>query len=195
MSEKIGKMKHYLQGTIHMNSESIDQIHESYMDSVNGRYSENPMVEMVIPSLLDPTLTPEGSNHVVAQLFVMYSPNTLKDGQWDEDTKQRFKDLTYKVIDSYAPGFSDSIVHEDVLFPNDLEEIFGITGGNIFHGAVDLHNLFINRPQPNYSNYEGPFTGMWRCGSSTHPGGGVMGAPGRNCALKMVADKKFKAGA
>lgn len=104
------------------------------------------MVEMVIPSMLDPTLTPKDSNHLVAQLFVMYSPNTLKNGQWDDSTKEKFKKATYDVINEYAPGFSDLIVHEDVLFPPDLEKIFGLTGGNIFHGAIDLHNLFVNRP-------------------------------------------------
>ena len=76
----------------------------------------------------------------------MYSPHNLKEGTWDTKTKAKFKKATYDVIDSYAPGFSGSILHEDVLFPPDLEEIFGLTGGNIFHGAIDLHNLFVNRP-------------------------------------------------
>ena len=174
-----------------MNSESMKKIQESHQDCVNGTYSERPMVEMVIPSMLDPTLTPKDSKHLVAQLFVMYSPNNLKNGQWDQETKQKFIQNTYRIIEEYAPGFTDLVLHEDVLFPPDLEQIFGLTGGNIFHGAIDLHNLFANRPQPNYANYSGPFNGLWRCGSSTHPGGGVMGAAGRNCALKMLKSGKF----
>ena len=85
VKDKIHRLKYFLQGTIHMNSESISKIHSSYMDSVNGTFSKTPMVEMVIPSMLDPTLTPDTSNHLVAQLFVMYSPNTLKDGTWDAE--------------------------------------------------------------------------------------------------------------
>lgn len=85
-------------------------------------------------------------------------------------------------MEEYAPGFTKSVIHEDILFPPDLEEVFGLTGGNIFHGALSLNSLFFSRPMPGYSDYKSPYKNLFMCGSGTHPGGGVMGAPGRLCA-------------
>lgn len=143
---------------------------------------------MVIPSMLDPTLTPPNSEKLVANMFVQYAPYTLKNGQkWDENNKNRFIKNTFDVIDEYAPNFSESVEFKDVLFPPDLENIISMTGGNIFHGALDFNNIFFTRPMPNYAGYKWPISGLWSCGSSNHPGGGVMGAPGRNCALKFLS--------
>ena len=184
-TEKVSKFKHYLQGTIHLNSESMGQIHEAYVDCFNGKISKRPMIEMVIPSFLDPTLTPDGSEKLVANMFVQYAPFTLKE-EWNQKVKDEFIQNTFDVIDEYAPNFSKSVEFNDVLFPQDLERILGMTGGNIFHGALDFNNIFFSRPMPNYSGYQSPVGGLWSCGSSNHPGGGVMGAPGRNCALKLL---------
>lgn len=186
-SEKVSKFRHYLQGTIHINSESMQQIHDAYKDCFNGDFSKRPMIEMVIPSLLDPTLTPPDSDKLVANMFVQYAPNTLSRGRkWDDENKNQFIQNTFNVMDEYIPNFSKSVEFKDVLFPPDLENIINMTGGNIFHGALDFNNVFFSRPMPNYSGYEGPIKGLWSCGSSNHPGGGVMGAPGRNCALKLL---------
>lgn len=186
-AEKVSKLKHYFQGTVHINSESMQELHASYVDCYNGTFSKRPMVEMVIPSMVDPTLTPEGSEKLVCNLFVQYAPNTLGNGQvWDEENRNQFIKNTYDVIDEYAPNFSKSVEFQDVLFPPDLERILGMTGGNIFHGALDFNNVFFSRPMPNYANYESPVKGLWSCGSANHPGGGVMGAPGRNCALRLL---------
>lgn len=96
------------------------------------------------------------------------------------------------MIEEYAPGFRESIVHEDVLLPQDLERELNLTGGNIFHGALNLNNLFFARPIPGYSDYTTPFKNLFTCGSGNHPGGGVMGAPGRLCALKILDKLKRK---
>lgn len=187
-SEKVSKFRHYMQGTIHINSESMQQIHEAYADCFNGNFSKRPMVELVIPSMLDPTLVPADSERLVANMFVQYAPNTLSGGRkWDDDNKNKFIQNTFDVIDEYAPNFSKSVEFKDVLFPPDLEKIINMTGGNIFHGALDFNNVFFSRPMPNYANYEWPVKGLWSCGSSNHPGGGVMGAPGRNCALRLLS--------
>lgn len=180
-----------MQGTIHINSESMADIHNAYVDCFNGKFSKRPMVELVIPSMLDPTLTPPNSEKLVAAMFVQYAPNTLSDGRkWDQATKDEFIKNTFDVIDEYAPNFSKSVEFKDVLFPPDLEEIINMTGGNIFHGALNFNNVFMSRPMPGYSSYEWPIKGLWSCGASNHPGGGVMGAPGRNCALRILNSKK-----
>ena len=117
----------------------------------------------------------------------------MKDGKsWDKESRAEFIKNTYNVVEEYAPGFSKSVVHEDILFPPDLEEIFGLTGGNIFHGALSLNSLFFSRPMPGYSNYNSPFGNLYMCGSGAHPGGGVMGAPGRSCALQVLDSLKKK---
>ena len=184
--EKVRKFKHYLQGTIHINSESMEKVHDAYVDCFNGTFSKRPMVEMVIPSMLDPTLTPKNSNKLVAAMFVQYAPYTLKGRRWDDDAKNEFIKNTFDVIDEYAPNFSKSVEFKDVVFPTDLEKVLNMTGGNIFHGALDFNNVFFSRPMPNYSNYQWPIKGLWSCGASNHPGGGVMGAAGRNCAINLL---------
>ena len=144
------------------------------------------MVELVIPSILDPTLTPPGEEKLVAAMFVQYAPNKLSNGTWDKANRDQFIKNTFDVIDEYAPNFSSIVEFKDAIFPPDLEDIINMTGGNIFHGALDLNNMFLSRPMPNYASYQWPIEGLWSCGSSNHPGGGVMGAPGRNCALKIL---------
>lgn len=143
---------------------------------------------MVIPSMLDPTLTPPDSEKLVVNLFAQYAPYTLRDRSWDNEVKEEFISNTFNVIDEYAPNFSSSVEFKDVIFPPDLEEMISMTGGNIFHGAIDFNNMFFSRPMPNYSGYKSPIEGLWSCGSSNHPGGGVMGAPGRSCAMKMLKE-------
>lgn len=176
-------------GTVHLNCERMSLIHEAYMDAMQGKCSRRPVIEMTIPSSVDPTLAPPGC-HVV-QLFVQYVPYTLAGGQrWTEQLKEKFAGRVFDNIEEYAPGFKESIVGCDILTPPDLERIFGLTGGNIFHGAMSMDQLFFMRPTPFNSDYRTPVPGLYMCGAAAHPGGGVMGAAGRLAALAVLNDRR-----
>lgn len=182
-------------GTIHF-EDSIDAIEQSYLEAkMYGRPSSRPLIEMTIPSAIDNTLAPP-NKHVV-QLFVQYAPYHLKNGKsWaDEETKNEFAASVYKVIEHYAPGFTNSIIpgSEDLLSPLDLEQIFSLKGGNIFHGSIRLDQLYFMRPVIGWSQYRTPVDGLFLCGSSCHPGGGVMGAPGRNAAY-VISESRERSG-
>jgi len=174
------------QATIHLNCEESQMIEDAYTDAKSGRYSSLPMIEMVLPTSRDPTLAPPG--HHVCLLFTQYAPYHLKDGVWDEETKEQYAQVVFDGIERYAPGFKASIVGKEVLPPPELEAVFGLTGGNIFHGAMCLDQLYLSRPSADHS--PGPATavqGLLLCGSGAHPGGGVMGAPGRIAAREAAA--------
>ncbi len=178
----------HLTGTIHMNSDSIDAIHKAYIDALAGSNSLKPIIEMTIPSLLDKTISPEG--HHTIGLFCQYAPK--KDyGYWTEEEKMKFAERIYSDIEEYAPGFKDTIVYQDVLSPHDLEREFSITGGNIFHGGMDLSSIFFCRPFIGASSYKQPVRNLFACSAAMHPGGGVMGAPGRNCAFTMLGNSSL----
>jgi phytoene dehydrogenase-like protein len=176
-------------GTIHF-IENMEQIEQGYRDAVQKKPSKYPIIEMTIPSALDKTIAPEGK-HVV-QLFTQYAPYELEEGKsWDDPgRKEEYANSCYDVIEQYCPGFKKSIIGEDLLSPLDLERIFSLKGGNIFHGSMRLDQLFWYRPAPGYSRYSSPIEGLFICGSGSHPGGGVMGAPGRNCARVILKNKK-----
>lgn len=177
----------YFPGTIHMNSESIKSIDDCYVEALSGIPSTRPIVEMTIPSILDKSLTPPNSNHHVIGLFCQYAPFKLQEGMtWNEELKKEFSGRVYSEIEKYAPGFSESILFEDLLSPADLQNQFSLTGGNIFHGSMDINSISFCRPTPNNSEYEQPIKNLFSCSSAMHPGGGVMGAPGRNCALTAL---------
>ncbi|KAL6273946.1 hypothetical protein ACE6H2_024638 [Prunus campanulata] len=174
-------------GTIHIGSESMEEIHSACQDAVNGLPSQRPVIEMTIPSVLDNTISPPGK-HVI-NLFIQYTPYSPSDGHWgDPIYRESFAQKCFTLIDEYAPGFSSSIIGYDMLTPPDLEREIGLTGGNIFHGAMGLDSLFLMRPVKGWSNYRTPLHGLYLCGSGTHPGGGVMGAPGRNAARVALED-------
>jgi phytoene dehydrogenase-like protein len=171
-------------GTIHFGP-SLEYLERAYEDARAGRTSERPLIEMTIPSSVDTTLAPPG--HHVISLFVQYAPYHLAEGTWD-DHREAFADRCVAEIARYAPNFPDSILHRQVLSPVDLERTFGLTGGNIFQGAMSLGQLFSLRPVPGWSDYRTPVRGLYVCGSAAHPGGGVMGACGRNAAAEMRRD-------
>ncbi|KAJ3674449.1 hypothetical protein LUZ60_005065 [Juncus effusus] len=176
-------------GTIHIGSESMEEIDEAYKDALNGESSRRPLIEMTIPSILDKTISPPGQ-HVI-NLFIQYTPYKLSKGSWhDPNIREEFAKRCFSLIDEYAPGFSSSIIGYDMLTPLDLEKEFGLTGGNIFHGAMGLDSLFLMRPTKGWSGYKTPIKGLYLCGSGAHPGGGVMGAPGRNAASVVIQDLK-----
>lgn len=176
--------KEYL-GTIHMGAESLSEIEAAYTDAkVHRQPSERPVIEMTIPSSLDDTLAPKG--HAVVGIFAQYAPYDLP---WENESfKHAFVKRVFSIIDEYAPNFSQSIAGYDALSPKDLESIFGLHRGNIFHGAMSLGQIYASRPVPGFCNYRTPVKNLYLCGASTHPGGGVMGAAGKNCANTVLRD-------
>ncbi|KAF8033520.1 hypothetical protein BT93_D2194 [Corymbia citriodora subsp. variegata] len=176
-------------GSIFISCESMEEIGSACQDAVNGVPSRRPFMEMTIPSVLDKTIAPPGK-HVV-NLFIQYTPYKPSDGSWmDPIYRKSFADRCFSLIDEYSPGFSSSVIGYDMLTPPDLEREIGLTGGNIFHGAMGLDSLFLMRPVKGWSNYRTPVQGLYLCGSGAHPGGGVMGAPGRNAAQIVLQDVK-----
>ncbi|KAK9231048.1 hypothetical protein WN943_021279 [Citrus x changshan-huyou] len=175
--------------TVHIGCESMEEIGSACQDAWNGLPSRRPVMEMTIPSSLDKTISPPGK-HVVS-LFTQYTPYKPSDGSWEDPTyRESYGQKCFSLIDEYAPGFSSSVIGYDLLTPPDLEREFGLTGGNIFHGAMGLDSLFLMRPVKGWSGYRTPVRGLYLCGSGSHPGGGVMGAPGRNAAHVVLQDFK-----
>ncbi|MBN3295864.1 PYRD2 protein, partial [Amia calva] len=175
------------QCSIHLNCESTEVLEQAYQQATQGHPSTRPMLEVCIPSVLDPTLAPPGC-HVVS-IFSQFTPYWLEGGRaWGEEDRERYADSVFGWIERYAPGFKSSVVGKEVLTPPDLERIFGLTGGNIFHGAMSLDQLYLARPLPAFSNYRSPIKGLYLCGSGAHPGGGVMGSAGWNAALAVLDD-------
>jgi phytoene dehydrogenase-like protein len=174
----------HLRGAISI-SPSVDYMERAYDDAKYGRYSRRPYVDVVIPSLTDPYVAPAGKH--VMSCFVQYAPYHLKEGDWDSE-RERFGDTVIDTLAEHAPNIRDIILHRQVLTPLDLERDFGLTEGNIFQGELTLEQLFFLRPAPGWAQYATPVRGLYMCGSATHPGGGIMGAPGRNAARKILKD-------
>jgi phytoene dehydrogenase-like protein len=151
--------------------------------------SREPIIEMVIPSTLDATLAPPGAH--VASLFCQHVAPQLPDGRSWNDCRESVADLMIDTVERYAPGFKASVIGRAALSPLDLEQVFGLTGGDIFHGALSLDQLFWARPALGYADYRGPLKGIYHCGAGAHPGGGVTGAPGHNAARAIIADRRW----
>jgi phytoene dehydrogenase-like protein len=171
-------------GTIHV-APSLDYLEAAYDDARRGEPSREPVLECTIPSVVDPSVAPPG--HHVMQLFVQYAPYRLRAGSWD-DRKDRFADLCLEVLERYAPGLRRAVVARQVLSPLDLERRFHLTGGNIFQGAMTPGQLFLLRPFAGFADYRTPIRRLYLCGAATHPGGGIMGACGRNAAREILRD-------
>jgi phytoene dehydrogenase-like protein len=174
----------HLRGAISI-SPSVDWMERAYDDAKYGRFSRHPYIDVVIPTLVDPSMAPPGKH--VMSCFVQYAPYDLKDGTaWDDAGREAFGDAVVDTLARFAPNLSDRILHRQVLTPRDIEERFGLTEGNIFQGELSLEQLFWARPVPGWSRYRTPVRNLWLCGSSVHPGGGIMGAPGRIAALEVL---------
>ena len=165
---------------------SIEYVERAWDDAKYGRASERPLLELTIPTMYDPSLAPPGK-HIMG-IFLQYAPYTLREGTWDE-LREPFGDRVISLIEEYAPNIRQIIEHRQVLSPLDLERRFGITGGNIFHGEMSLDQMFVMRPVAGWARYRTPVAGLYLCGSGAHPGGGVMGAPGYNCAREMLKSR------
>ncbi|HSL54880.1 MAG TPA: NAD(P)/FAD-dependent oxidoreductase, partial [Pyrinomonadaceae bacterium] len=174
----------HLRGAISI-SPSVEYMERAYDEAKYGRFSRRPYIDMVIPSLTDPSVAPPGKH--VMSCFVQYAPYNLKEGNWDEK-RDEFGDAVVNTIAEHAPNIKDLIRDRQVLTPLDLERDFGLSEGNIFQGELTLEQLFFLRPAPGWAQYRTPIKNLYMCGSATHPGGGIMGAPGRNAALQMLKD-------
>ena len=165
---------------------SLAYMDRAYDDARKSGWSREPIVEMLIPSTLDDTLAPKGAH--VASLFCQHVAPQLPDGSsWDHH-RETVADLMIATVDKYAPGFKQSVIARAALTPLDLERKFGLIGGDIFHGAMSLDQIFSARPMLGYADYRSPVAGLYICGSGTHPGGGVTGAPGHNAAKVIAGD-------
>ena len=172
-------------GTITI-SPSIEYLEAACSDAAEGRPAENMFCEAWIQTASEPELAPAGKHTL--SIFAQYAPYKLAEGTWDE-RRDEIGDSVIAAIERYAPGLSDLIEDRLVLGPPDLEERFGLTGGNIFHGEILPEWLFEKRPANAWHRYRSPLPGYYLCGSGTHPGGGVCGAPGRNAARAILSDK------
>jgi len=177
----------HLRGAISI-SPSVEYMEKAYDDAKYGNFSRCPYIDMVIPSLTDPSVAPPGKH--VLSCFVQYAPYKLRPGlNWD-DQKEAFGDTVVNTIAQYAPNIKDIILHRQVITPLDLEREWGLSEGNIFQGELSLEQLFFLRPAPGYARFRTPIKNLYMCGSATHPGGGIMGAPGRLAALEILKDIK-----
>jgi phytoene dehydrogenase-like protein len=178
----------HLRGAISF-SPSLDYMEQAYDDAKAGRFSRRPYVDIVIPTLVDPTMAPPGKH--VMSCFVQYAPYRLAEGTWDEQ-REAFGDSVVDVIAERAPNIRDLIVGRQVVTPLDMERDVGLSEGNIFQGELSLEQLFFNRPVPGWSRFRTPIRGLWLAGSSAHPGGGIMGAPGRLAALAVLDERRSR---
>ncbi len=176
----------FLKGDLHA-SDSLEELDRAYDDWKAGRWSQEPYFDMLIPTYIDPTMAPPGKHMMT--LFVQYAPYELAGGEsWDGPNREAFADTVIDKIERHAPGFRDLIVHKEVRTPWDIEREVGLTEGNIFQGELTFDQLLFNRPVPGYADYRSPIKGLYVCGSSSHPGGGVMAAPGANAAREILGD-------
>jgi phytoene dehydrogenase-like protein len=173
----------HMRGAISI-SPSVDYMERAYDEAKYGQFSRRPYIDMVIPSLTDPSVAPPGKH--VMSCFVQYAPYHLKDAVWDDRQREAFGDAVISAIAEYAPNLKDIILHRQVLTPLDIERDFGLTEGNIFQGELTLEQLFFLRPVPGWAQYSTPIDRLYMCGSATHPGGGIMGAPGKNAAERII---------
>jgi phytoene dehydrogenase-like protein len=166
-------------------SPSIDYIERAYDDAKYGRFSSQPYVDMIVPSIIDPDMAPPG-RHVMS-CFVQYAPYDLEGG-WNDARRAAFGETVLSTIERYAPNIRRAVIGLQVITPPDIERIAGITGGNIFHGELLLNQLFFMRPAAQWASFRTPLPGYYLAGSGAHPGGGIMGAPGKLAAETALKD-------
>lgn len=177
----------HLRGLISI-SPSLAYLERAFDDAKYGDFSRQPYLEAVIPSLTDDSLAPAGKH--VMSILVQYAPYDLKDGVWDDAKREALGDRVVETLSRYAPNLESAVLHRQVLTPLDLEAVFGLTEGNIYHGEMTLDQLFLMRPVPGWARYRAPLAGLYLCGAGTHPGGGVTGTPGYNAAREILRDTR-----
>jgi phytoene dehydrogenase-like protein len=177
----------HLRGALSI-SPSVEYMERAYDDAKYGKFSRRPYIDMVIPSLTDPSVSPPGKH--VMSCFVQYAPYKLAEGSWDDQRREAFGDNVIDTISEHIPNIRKIIVGRQVLTPLDLEREFGLTQGNIFQGELSLEQLFFLRPVPGWAYYKTPVENLYMCGSATHPGGGIMAAPGRIASQVILKEWK-----
>ena len=182
-SQGIGPQHH---GTIHI-GETLDWIERAYDDAKYGEPSKRPVLELTLPTSVDRTIAPDGKH--IMSMFVQFAPYRLRDGLHWDNIKEDFADRCIEVLAEYAPNVPNAIEHRQVLSPLDIERTYGLTGGNIMQGAMNLNQLMFFRPIAGWSDHRTPVQGLYLCGAASHPGGGVMGACGRNAAAEILRDR------
>jgi phytoene dehydrogenase-like protein len=175
-----------LSGRIHIGPE-IDYLEHAFDDSKYGNFSRHPYLEVTIPSITDPSLAPEGQH--VMSIYVQYAPYKLKNGDW-ESQRVAFGDTVVKALTQYAPNLPELILRHQIITPQDLEDVYGLTGGHIFHGELALDQFFTMRPLLDWARYRTPIANLYMCGSGTHPGAGLTGGSGANAAREILKDLK-----
>jgi phytoene dehydrogenase-like protein len=175
----------HLRGAVSI-SPSVAYLEQAYDDAKYGEISRRPYMDIVIPSMLDPAMAPPGKH--VMSIFVQYAPYQVNGG-WDDARREALGDAVLDTLAEYAPNIKSAVLHRQVVTPADIERVVGLTEGNIFQGELSLQQMFFLRPAPAWSRYRTPVAGLWQCGSGTHPGGGVMGASGRNAAFALLGER------
>jgi phytoene dehydrogenase-like protein len=174
-----------LGGVIHIGP-TIDYLEHAADDAKNGRFSQQPFLEITIPSVADPSLAPTGKH--VMSVWMQSAPYRLRESNWNSQ-RNALGDAVVNVIEDYAPGFKNSILHRQVLTPLDLEQIYGLTGGHLYHAEIALDQIFFMRPVPGWARYHTPIENLYLCGSGTHPGGGLTGLPGYYAAKEILKSR------
>jgi phytoene dehydrogenase-like protein len=185
-----GKVQGVHHGSSVVISPSLAYLEDAYDEAKKGSWAKNPAIEMWISSTVDDTLAPKGQH--VASLFCQHFHKTLSDGRNWDDYREEAADVVVNTMTQYAPNFAKSIIGRQVLSPKDLEQKIGLTGGDIFHGSLNIDQIFSMRPVPGYADYRTPVPMLYLCGSGTHPGGGVTGIPGRSAAREILKDLRSK---
>ena len=165
---------------------SIDYLEEAFADCKAGRFSRRPFLDCCVQSTLDPDMSPPGKH--IMSCFVMYAPYHLAESDWDSE-RENLGDTVQQTIEEFFPGFSDLILHREIVTPLDIEKIVGLSEGNIFAGELFESQLFLNRPAPGWNQYRTPIAGYYQCGSGTHPGGCITGGPGKLAAEQILGDR------
>ena len=166
-------------------SPSVDYLERAYDQAKYGEFSRRPYLDIVIPSVIDPSMAPPGKH--VMSIFVQYAPYHVNGG-WTGARREALGDAVVDTLAEYAPNLKGAILHRQVITPADIERVVGLSEGNIFQGELTLQQMFFLRPVPAWAKYRTPVRGLYQCGAGTHPGGGVMGAPGRNAARAILRE-------
>jgi phytoene dehydrogenase-like protein len=187
----LGPRHPLLAGDMHF-LDSLERFEKAYDDWKAGTWSKDPYLDLLMPTMTDPTMAPPGKHYM--SVFVQYVPPKLEGRDWTDADRDAFRKTVFEQISRYSPDFEQLVLHAEVRTPKELEAEVGLTEGNIFQGELTFDQLLFNRPFPGYAQYRGPVRGMYLCGSGSHPGGGVMAAPGANAAREVLLDLRRPAG-
>ena len=166
----------------------MQYLEDAYADARAGRFSQRPFVDCCVQSTIDPDMSPAGKH--MMSCFVMYTPYRLAESDWDNE-RDNLGDTVQNTLDEFFPGFHDLVEHREVVTPLDIENVTGLSEGNIFAGEMFAEQMFLNRPAPGWNQYRTPLKGYYQCGSGTHPGGCVIGAPGKLAARQILKDREM----